>query len=128
MAAKKRKLFLSRSQLMIEINAKRITQEDLDTGLFYLACTNMWAASYGSKSAVNRIIADALVKAEVEGRAEFVEFGDDDSRNWVQLDRLLERNGLKKVRFRKADGFVHFSPAEAACRCEQLDAVHRGER
>ncbi len=127
-AAPKRKLFLSRSQLMFEINALRITQQDLDTGLFYMACTERWAFNYGNKSPTNRKIADALNKAQAEGRVEFIEFGDDDSRNWTQLDQLLTRNGFRPIRFRKADGHVHFSAGEAACRCEQLDVIHRGER
>lgn len=88
-------LFFSFSGLARRMNtASEPTQEQLDTGLFFMACSrdhaldprNQYVSAEGG-----RRIREAILKAELEGRCEWRR--DDRVRTFGQLYRLIQAGG-----------------------------------
>lgn len=110
----KRKLFLSRTAALEGISSRRITPNDLDSGLFVLNTTSQWISSFGDHSAAHRQLAGAMVKAQEDNRIVWL-YGAS-ACPWQLLNDLLVRFGYKKLVFYRGDS-RYWSESEAAARC-----------
>ena len=111
------KLFVSFTTLLGAIAGNAVSQEDLDTGLFYFGCVRSHAFTPGAEAefdervslkergapAHEKLIA-ALTKAEAEGRCRWHR-PDNHTRlaPYTLLNELLEANGIEKLKFVQED-------------------------
>jgi hypothetical protein len=104
---KMRKLFLSFSGLINQLKEEKVSQEDLDQGIFYFGCTKghvfgpyeeteaYSADDPDSGRLIHEQIKEAVQKAESENRAAYREYG---KRNNIdQLNTLLTAQGYEAL-------------------------------
>ncbi len=105
-----RKLFLSFSGLLYALASGKITQDDLNTGLFYFGCRRQHAFhpeqdAYNEITSVSRdnagvgerahaLLVEGLIKAEAEGR---VNWRGENENRYGELSKLLVANGLPEL-------------------------------
>lgn len=120
-----KKLFLSFSTLLREIAHGRMSEEDLQQGLFMFGCTRGHALEPGAKgetdertwsqgrnAAGHQPLVNALLQAEKDGRAAWLkdETGRATRSHVTVFNELMAANGLPQLQ--RTTGFAHHSYPE----------------
>lgn len=105
-----RKLFVSYTSLLREVSLGRVTDQDLQQGLFYFGCWRQHVMHPGEAGEADEltwndgkhahaypVIIKALVQAEADGRAAWHNDPERHVNPWQLLDELLGINGLSTL-------------------------------
>jgi hypothetical protein len=122
-----KKLFLSFSTLLSHIADGKVTQDELDTGLFLFGCVRSHALQPGAQGETDErtwnkgknaqghpTLVTALLKAEEEGRAGWIRPESGVRKEpFAVLNALLEKQGLPSVPQEPGDSTHHSYPLMA---------------
>lgn len=120
---RRRKFFLSLTVTLNGLASGAITKDDLDQGLFCFLTGPNWPLYHSGKSPAHKLLGDALTAAVASERVVWLDDGTGGA--FDRINDMLARQGLKQMRFYKADGFVQYSQTEVAVRCSGLECVYR---